>query len=80
MVLPLKTKSAKWGWRRWGPRPSIRVGLSTMSKILESLPLTIAAGVVLTVVMAFLTDSMTSAPSMSDAMKDAKEQMGDMVE
>lgn len=46
-----------------------------MSKILESLPLTIVAGVVLTVIMAFVTDNMTSPPSLSDA----QEQMGEMM-
>jgi len=49
-----------------------------MSKILESLPLTIVAGVVLTVIMAFLTDSMTSSSGLSGAMKDAQGQISDM--
>jgi hypothetical protein len=51
-----------------------------MSKILESLPLTIVAGVVLTIIMAFVTDSMVSSPSVSDAMGAAQKQLNDMME
>lgn len=46
-----------------------------MSKILESLPMTIVAGVVLTVIVAFLPGIMTSSPDLSDV----KGQMGDLM-
>lgn len=51
-----------------------------MSKILESLPLTVVAGVVLTIIMAVVTDRMTAPPSMSDAMDAAKSQLEDMTQ
>ncbi|MBW7837936.1 MAG: hypothetical protein H3C28_15020 [Sphingomonadales bacterium] len=50
-----------------------------MSKILQSLPLTVTAGVVLTIIMAFLTDQMSTAPTPSEMMDEAGDQMQDMM-
>ncbi|MEX1147932.1 MAG: hypothetical protein WEB93_06085 [Sphingomonadales bacterium] len=46
-----------------------------MSKILESLPLTIVAGVILTIIMAFATESIVSSSGPSAAMEGAARQM-----
>ena len=75
MVVRPETKSATGGGDFGIPWPPIRVGLYTMSKILESLPLTIVAGVVLTIIVAFLPGIMTSSPGLSDVQG----QMGDMM-
>jgi len=75
MVVVPETKSARGGGEFGTPWPPNRVGLFIMSKILESLPMTIVAGVVLTVIVAFLPGIMTSSPDLSDV----KGQMGDLM-
>ena len=74
------TKGLKGLWG-FGPSNRKESGANAMSKILQSLPLTIVAGVVLTIIMAFATDAIVSSQgNYSRSLDQASDAYTDMTE